>query len=239
MCIRDSDERGLVVCARIVPPTSQNQATIEDDLRDLAPRIVDLPIAEATHACEVAIRNYDPCISCATHFVRLTVEHLDSPATPVVEIATTRVLCVGSDHGADRLGLMVAERLAARTTARRGSVEVVPVMAPAMDLAEQLRGVKRVVVVDTVRGEPTGRIVTCPLRSLEVGVHAVAPFSSHGLGVVDAVRLAGALERIPAEAWFVGVHVGVGDVDDTALVGWAEAVVSAVEALLGLRTGAE
>jgi coenzyme F420-reducing hydrogenase alpha subunit len=26
------------------------------------------------HRCEQAIRNYDPCISCATHFLDLTVD---------------------------------------------------------------------------------------------------------------------------------------------------------------------
>ena len=57
------DERGLVTSARIVPPTSQNQATIESDLRDLAPELLTLSHEDATHACEVAIRNYDPCIS--------------------------------------------------------------------------------------------------------------------------------------------------------------------------------
>jgi sulfhydrogenase subunit alpha len=65
---------GTVTQARIVPPTSQNQAAIEDDMRRfVAPRL-DLPDDVLTAACEQAIRNYDPCISCATHFLRLTVE---------------------------------------------------------------------------------------------------------------------------------------------------------------------
>jgi len=68
------DEKGLVVAAKIVPPTSQNQKRIEDDLREYAPRVVAWPLDEATWKCEQAIRNYDPCISCATHFLKLTVE---------------------------------------------------------------------------------------------------------------------------------------------------------------------
>ena len=60
--------------ARIVPPTSQNQAAIEADLATFAPRVLDLPRAEATHRIEQLIRSYDPCISCATHFLDLTVE---------------------------------------------------------------------------------------------------------------------------------------------------------------------
>jgi hypothetical protein len=65
--------RGLIRSARIVPPTSQNQACIEDDLRDLIPGIVQGSQAEVTRACEVAIRTYDPCISCSTHFLKLEI----------------------------------------------------------------------------------------------------------------------------------------------------------------------
>jgi len=65
---------GLVREARIVPPTAQNQRSIEEDLLELVPRVADLPLEEATLRCEQAIRNYDPCISCATHFLRLRLE---------------------------------------------------------------------------------------------------------------------------------------------------------------------
>jgi coenzyme F420-reducing hydrogenase alpha subunit len=65
---------GSIVAARIVPPTSQNQAAIEDDLRRFVDARLDLPTAELTAACEQAIRNYDPCISCATHFLDLHLE---------------------------------------------------------------------------------------------------------------------------------------------------------------------
>lgn len=67
------DEQGHVVHAQIVPPTSQNQGAIEADLRAFAPTILDLPHAEATHQLEMLIRAYDPCISCATHFLDLRI----------------------------------------------------------------------------------------------------------------------------------------------------------------------
>jgi sulfhydrogenase subunit alpha len=70
------DERGLVADARIVPPTSQNQAAIEADLTIFAPRVLDLPTEQATHRIEQLIRSYDPCISCATHFLHLDVEQV-------------------------------------------------------------------------------------------------------------------------------------------------------------------
>ncbi len=65
---------GLIASARIVPPTSQNQAAIEADLRAFAEARLGLDDAELTRQCEQAIRNYDPCISCSAHFLDLTVE---------------------------------------------------------------------------------------------------------------------------------------------------------------------
>ncbi len=70
------DERGLVAHAQIVPPTSQNQAAIEADLAAFAPRVLGLPHDVATHRIEQLIRSYDPCISCATHFLDLSVENV-------------------------------------------------------------------------------------------------------------------------------------------------------------------
>jgi coenzyme F420-reducing hydrogenase alpha subunit len=68
------DEAGTVLEATIVPPTSQNQKTIEDDLRGVVTRYLDLPSEELRWRCEQTVRNYDPCISCATHFLRLHLE---------------------------------------------------------------------------------------------------------------------------------------------------------------------
>jgi len=68
------DGQGTITDAQIVPPTSQNQASIEADLRTMVERWADLDDVTLQHRSEQAIRNYDPCISCATHFLDLTVE---------------------------------------------------------------------------------------------------------------------------------------------------------------------
>jgi coenzyme F420-reducing hydrogenase alpha subunit len=65
------DEEGVILQAKIVPPTSQNQKRMEDDLQRLAEQNLHLPDDQLTWRCEQAIRNYDPCISCATHFLRI------------------------------------------------------------------------------------------------------------------------------------------------------------------------
>jgi coenzyme F420-reducing hydrogenase alpha subunit len=68
------DADGTILEAKIVPPTSQNQRAIEDDLRDVVARNTRLDDERLRWLCEQTIRNYDPCISCATHFLDLRIE---------------------------------------------------------------------------------------------------------------------------------------------------------------------
>jgi sulfhydrogenase subunit alpha len=68
------EEDGSIAEARIVPPTSQNQARIERDLLEFVRPRVKLPDDRLQWECEQAIRNYDPCISCSTHFLKLDVD---------------------------------------------------------------------------------------------------------------------------------------------------------------------
>lgn len=67
------NEQGEITQAKIVPPTSQNQYTIENDLKALVKKHIHLPKDQLTWQCEQAIRNYDPCISCSTHFLKVHV----------------------------------------------------------------------------------------------------------------------------------------------------------------------
>ncbi len=71
------DENGLILASKIVPPTAQNLKRIEDDLWGYLPQILEAPVEEITWRAEQAIRNYDPCISCATHFLKVRVERED------------------------------------------------------------------------------------------------------------------------------------------------------------------
>lgn len=74
------DHNGKVVLAKIVPPTSQNQRQIELDLIDWLPHVLSDDDQQTADECERLIRSYDPCISCSTHFLKLTLERNDSPA---------------------------------------------------------------------------------------------------------------------------------------------------------------
>jgi len=75
------DAAGKIVAAKIVPPTSQNQPQIEADLRAFLPQVLEGDDAYVAAECEKLIRNYDPCISCSTHFLKVTIEG-DRPRRP-------------------------------------------------------------------------------------------------------------------------------------------------------------
>jgi coenzyme F420-reducing hydrogenase alpha subunit len=68
------NEDGLIKNARIVAPTSHNQKVMELDLKNLVEQNQDLNDQLLTERCESSIRNYDPCISCSTHFLNVTID---------------------------------------------------------------------------------------------------------------------------------------------------------------------
>jgi coenzyme F420-reducing hydrogenase alpha subunit len=70
------DEHGTILDAKIVPPTSQNQKVIENDLRRFVSKNLSLPLEELRRRCEQVVRNYDPCISCSTHFLKLQIDRV-------------------------------------------------------------------------------------------------------------------------------------------------------------------
>ena len=67
-------EDGAIERAVIIPPTSQNQATIEEDLTAFIPQWLNMNDDDLRWRCEQTVRNYDPCISCATHFLKLEID---------------------------------------------------------------------------------------------------------------------------------------------------------------------
>jgi len=67
------DDDGIIQDARIIPPTSQNQKVVESDLLEFVQNHINLPKDELTWKCEQIVRNYDPCISCSCHFLKLKI----------------------------------------------------------------------------------------------------------------------------------------------------------------------
>jgi len=71
------DEGGRVIYANIVAPTSQNLACMEQDLLSQVPKIITLEYEDAKLLTEQTIRNYDPCISCSAHFIKLKIDRVN------------------------------------------------------------------------------------------------------------------------------------------------------------------
>lgn len=63
------DDSGRIAKANCVIPTNQNHESIEDDMRELVPKIIDRSQDEVRHTLEMLVRAYDPCISCSTHYL--------------------------------------------------------------------------------------------------------------------------------------------------------------------------
>ncbi len=70
------NEAGTILDARIVPPTAQNQKSMEEDLVGYVPSRLNLPKEKLVWQCEQLIRNYDPCISCSAHFLKLDIDYV-------------------------------------------------------------------------------------------------------------------------------------------------------------------
>lgn len=65
------DNHGRVTHANFVIPTAQNQIKMEEDMKMLIPQILDRSKHEVEHELEKVVRAYDPCMSCASHFLRV------------------------------------------------------------------------------------------------------------------------------------------------------------------------
>src|SRR3569832_129751 len=207
------NQGGEITAARIVPPTSQNQARIEADLRESLTHFgLDRPEEAMRLRAEMVIRNYDPCISCATHFLRLAIHHDASHAVPHAETAPWRVvvLGVGTEQQGDEMGLRVIDGL-------RDEAELAPYVAsgrlslcatrqPRLDWPHRVRDGDEVFVIDALREAPGEG----GLRIVDGAALAGAdrPLSSHALGVGAAREVFDGLGPRAAAITVIGIAVG-------------------------------
>jgi len=184
---------GLIEDARIVPPTSQNMKSIEADLFELAPGLAELPNAEASWNAERAVRNYDPCISCSTHF--LTLRRVDESRSELgskaEEPAAGSLLIVALGQpaaGDDGVGGRV---LGALREASHPSWVSLATVSDASALIPLLENARRVVIVDALVGVEPGSVAL--LAPEELARLAPSALSSHGLSVTQVLELSRAL----------------------------------------------
>lgn len=70
------DEKGIVKGGEVIVPTGQNQITIEGDLGKYIQEHLDMEESQLSLECEKIIRAYDPCMSCASHFLTLKIKEI-------------------------------------------------------------------------------------------------------------------------------------------------------------------
>ncbi len=213
---------GTVAAARIVPPTSQNQARMEEDLRlVLERRGLEREAGAIRRDAEQVIRNYDPCISCATHFLHLRVDRdgaVQEAGPPAAGEGGVTVLGIGSPAPGDDLGWRVVEALAA-TPGVRERARLARLDRPGAGLVHHLDGGGPVILVDAMEGAAPGEVVVVDGARL-AGQGGGRGLSSHGYGVDGALALARALgvslERVTV--------VGEASADGAAVARVADAV---------------
>jgi len=72
----ETDEKGIVTHGEVIVPTGQNQITIEQDLGKFIQDNLSMDRDTLGLECEKIIRAYDPCMSCASHFLKLKIREI-------------------------------------------------------------------------------------------------------------------------------------------------------------------
>jgi len=198
----ETDNKGNIVSARIVPPTSQNQARIEQDIAtSLQSAGLDQPEEALRLRAEKVIRNYDPCISCATHFLTLKIDRRHKTA-PI------RVLGMGSAIGADQIGWLAARQLErtgfkARHPGKR--VDIALCQSPA-HLATEHSPAQALILLDAYcADDPVGRVRRFSPEDL---ASVRQPASSHGFDLKQALALLASLEEPTPAVSVIGICIG-------------------------------
>ncbi len=253
------DDAGIILNARIVPPTSQNQARIEEDLRL---SLLNFGLDHADDAlrlhCEKVIRNYDPCISCATHFLRMNVvRSAPSPlagegwggVNTIAELASVlpppnlprqagderfgkiRIIGIGSPFGDDQIGWQVLDALKDRLPP---DVELIKLDHPGTGLIPLLEAIHQVILIDAMQGG--GAAGTIRHFSHDEWADYQNGLSSHGVGVFDALMLAKELGVLPETVELYGIEIGTampGDASSEAVMAAAEDLAGKIASLVG------
>ena len=203
------DQQGDILNAVIIPPTSQNQARIEQDVaRSLEKYGLEHNEHELRFYAERVIRNYDPCISCATHFLTLKLnrddEHNHRTKTPQHSSKKQSLLiAVGSPFGADNAAWQIAAQLPATP-----SLTLVYSNSPLAQLKSLLDTAQHIILLDAlISTQPAGQLL--PLHPEQLA-SSDNHLSSHGLGAAELLALLQQLKADTAEQQLIGVSIGDG-----------------------------
>ena len=213
----DMDKHGCVKKAIIVPPTSQNQPRIEQDLQNSLIKFgLDNDKKDLQLHAEKVIRNYDPCISCATHFLDLNLirdsiieESKNTETTGLfknVDLGKTAIIGIGSPNDGDELGWQVIDKLQKNeciTGLENKGLTLFKLDRPGILLGENIKDYDHVLLIDAIKQDKTTPPFVCidgnQLKSVSKQI------SSHETGVVESVALLESLDKIPEQLVIIGV----------------------------------
>jgi hydrogenase maturation protease len=136
----------------------------------------------------------------------------------------TLVVGIGSPHGDDQAGWLVAVKLAARQTAitvRRAQVPV--------DLLDWLDGVERLIVCDAC--EPAGQPGSIRHWIWPAELTPLRAVSSHGLDIASVLSLAETLGKLPSQVHVWGIeaaHCEPGDEVSPVVMCAVERIATAI-----------
>ncbi len=212
----DMDKHGCVEKAVIVPPTSQNQPRIEQDLKD---SLINFGLDNEKQAiqlhAEKVIRNYDPCISCATHFLNLNLvrdgvieqsEQNTSSLFVDADLSKTVIIGIGSPNEGDELGWQIIDQLQSENRIRElkeKGLSLINLDRPGINLGKSIKDYDHVLIVDAIKPGTTNRSFVCINGNQLSSVSN--QLSSHETGVIESVVLLKNLKLIPKQLVVFGV----------------------------------
>ena len=213
----DMDKHGCVKKAIIVPPTSQNQPRIEQDLQDSLIRFgLDNPKNELQLHAEKVIRNYDPCISCATHFLNLNLvrdgiieqseQNVATLSFKDADLSRTAIIGIGSPNKGDELGWQAIDKLQQDKRIRdlkEKDLSLFKLDRPGIHLGECMKNYDHVLIIDGIKPNTTNRSFIC----IDGNQLSSVPnqISSHETGVIESIALFKSLDSMPEQILMVGV----------------------------------
>lgn len=213
----DMDKNGLVKKAVIVPPTSQNQSRIEQDLQESLIRFgLDNSKDDLQLHAEKVIRNYDPCISCATHFLNLKIirdgiieediQKITFASFNHVDLSRTAIIGIGSANEGDDLGWQMIDQLLKNDvikSLKQKGLNLFKLDRPGIALAEDMQPYEHILIIDAIKsGKTTPSFVCIDASQLTTASNQI---SSHEVGVIESTSILKTLQAIPEHLVIVGV----------------------------------
>lgn len=238
------DKQGRVKKSIIVPPTSQNQSRIEQDLEN---SLISFGLDKSKDAiqlhAEKVIRNYDPCISCATHFLDLKLirddykqETADSnkqattkPAVKSaiksftefasVDLTKTVIIGIGSPQKGDDLGWIIIDRLLQNkniSLLKEKGLSLIKLDRPGLSLIESISPYDHVLIIDAINPESDTHTIKPSFICLDARqlISPTSQLSSHEVGLIETVTLLKSLQLLPKQLIVFGVSVVENEVID-------------------------